>query len=235
MSWSYLHSIFLLTCQNVTDVTEHTVFLNIKLGCCQQGRSTRRKEDKKTSNKKEMRGQRIDVEQLLRQSQTELLWIQRQLSIIAAGDANRARAQKKLKQEAQPLHLASHAAHHVNRCHLLEEKNRALKLELATLRQHKQQHRSLESEVNERRKRCQILEREVKNKALECKTLKNELQDALLERKRLNRELLSHILKATQYEKPACHGLAVSFRIIHRLLPSSNSKKGHLSQPQTSV
>lgn len=43
-----------------------------------------------------MRGQRIDVEQLLRQSQTELLWIQRQLSIIAAGDANHARAQKKV-------------------------------------------------------------------------------------------------------------------------------------------
>ncbi|RXN26937.1 RIMS-binding 2-like isoform X2 [Labeo rohita] len=148
-----------------------------------------------------MRGQRIDIEQLLRQSQTELLWIQRQLSIIAAADANHARAQKKLKQEAQPLHLASHAAHHVNRCRLLEDKNRALKLELAALRQQKQQRRSLESEVNERRKRCQILEREVKNKTLECKTLKNELQDALLERKRLNRELLSHILKATEYEK----------------------------------
>ncbi len=43
-----------------------------------------------------MRGQRIDVEQLLRQSQTELLWIQRQLSIIAAGDANHAQAQKKV-------------------------------------------------------------------------------------------------------------------------------------------
>ncbi|XP_042603567.1 RIMS-binding protein 2-like isoform X1 [Cyprinus carpio] len=203
MSRSHSHSIFLyrLTCQNVTDVTEHTVFFNIKLGCCQQGLSTRRRKDQQTSNKKEMRGQRIDVEQLLRQSQTELLWIQRQLSIIAAGDANHPRARKKLKQETQPLHLASHAAHHVNRCRLLEDKNRALQIELATLRQQKQQHRSLESEVNERRKRCQILEREVKNKTLECKTLKNELQDALLERKRLNRELLSHTLKATQYEK----------------------------------
>ncbi len=37
------------------------------------------------------------------------------------------------------------------------------------------------------------------------------------------------------FAKPACHGLAVSFRIIHRLLLSSNSKKGHLSQSQTSV
>ncbi|XP_051533860.1 RIMS-binding protein 2-like isoform X3 [Myxocyprinus asiaticus] len=97
----------------------------------------------------------------------------------------------KLKQEALPLHLAAHTSHHVNRCRLLEEKNRCLK--------HKQ--RSLESEVNERRKWCQILEREVKDKTLACKTLKNELQDALLESKRLNRELFSHILKATHYEK----------------------------------
>ncbi|KAK7131278.1 hypothetical protein R3I94_016423 [Phoxinus phoxinus] len=82
-----------------------------------------------------------------------MLWIQRQLSIIAARDAIHPCAQNKV------------------------------------------------SEVNDRRKRCQILEREVKNKALVCKTLKNELQDALLERKQLNRELLSHILKAAQYEK----------------------------------
>ncbi|XP_059397698.1 RIMS-binding protein 2 isoform X5 [Carassius carassius] len=106
-----------------------------------------------------------------------------------------------LKQEAQPLNLAYHAAHHVKRCRLLEDNIRALNLELATLRQQKQQHQSLESEVNDCRKRCQILEREVKNKTLECETLKNELQDALLERKRLNRELLSHILRATKYEK----------------------------------
>lgn len=48
-----------------------------------------------------MRGQRIDVEQLLRQSQTELLWIQRQLSIIAAADANHARAQKKVSNSVK--------------------------------------------------------------------------------------------------------------------------------------
>ncbi|XP_051537271.1 RIMS-binding protein 2-like isoform X2 [Myxocyprinus asiaticus] len=42
-----------------------------------------------------MRGQRIDVEQLLRQSQTELLWIQKQLSIIAARNANHVRAKVK--------------------------------------------------------------------------------------------------------------------------------------------
>ncbi|XP_067278996.1 RIMS-binding protein 2 isoform X12 [Pseudorasbora parva] len=141
-----------------------------------------------------MRGQRIEVE-LLR------LWIQRQLSIIAALGAIHSRAQNDLKQDIQPLHLASHRAHHVNLCRLLEDKNRDPKLERAAFRQQKLQHQSLESEVNDRRKRCQILEREVKNKALACKTLKNELQDALLERKRLNRELLSHILKAAQHEK----------------------------------
>ncbi|XP_056587156.1 RIMS-binding protein 2 isoform X5 [Triplophysa dalaica] len=105
-----------------------------------------------------------------------------------------------LKHDALPLHPASHASQHVNRCRLLEEKNRALKLELAALRQQKQQQGSWESEVNERRKRC-LLEREVKNKTIACKTLKNELQDALLERKRLNRVLLGHILKASKHEK----------------------------------
>ncbi|XP_057216228.1 RIMS-binding protein 2 isoform X3 [Triplophysa rosa] len=148
-----------------------------------------------------MRSQRIDVVQLLRQSQTELLWIQRQLSILSARNATHIRTKDKLKQDALPWHPASHASHHVNRCRLLEEKNRALNLELAALRQQKQQQRSWESEVNERRKRCHILEREVKNKTIACKTLKNELKDALLERKRLNRELLGHILKASQYEK----------------------------------
>ncbi len=51
-----------------------------------------------------------------------------------------------LKKNVQSLHLASHAAHHVNHCHRLEEKNRALKVELAVLRQQKLQHRSLVSQ-----------------------------------------------------------------------------------------
>ncbi|TRY60457.1 hypothetical protein DNTS_028898, partial [Danionella cerebrum] len=134
-----------------------------------------------------------------------------------------------LKPEVQLLHLGSPAARHIQRCRFLEDRNGALKLELAALKQLKQQLRSLfilsllpqpaawlwgfqcaflheelgsiESEVSERRKRCQQLEREVKNKTLACKTLRTELQDALLERSRLKRELLSHILKTAEHEK----------------------------------
>ncbi|XP_047661789.1 RIMS-binding protein 2 isoform X4 [Tachysurus fulvidraco] len=143
-----------------------------------------------------MRGQKPDVEQLLKQSQTELLWIRRQLAIIAARNASHTRAREKLKHEVLPLHLSSG-----NRFHLLEETNRTLKLEVATLRQQKQLYKSLETEVSERRKRCQLLEREVKNKVSACQSLKHELQRAKQERKRLNIQLFSHSLKAEQYEE----------------------------------
>ncbi|XP_058272061.1 RIMS-binding protein 2 isoform X4 [Hemibagrus wyckioides] len=143
-----------------------------------------------------MRGQKPDVEELLRQSQTELLWIRRQLAIIAARNASHTRAREKLKHEVLPLHLSN-----VNRFRLLEETNRTLKLEVATLRQQKQLYKSLETEVSERRKRCQLLEREVKNKISTCQSLKHELQRAKQERKRLNIQLFSHSLKAEQYEE----------------------------------
>ncbi|KAL6469777.1 hypothetical protein MHYP_G00208960 [Metynnis hypsauchen] len=106
-----------------------------------------------------------------------------------------------LKHDVLPLHLSTHSAHNVTRFRLLEEKNRALKLEVAALKQQKQHYRSLETEVSERRKRCQLLEREVKNKILACQTLKTELQDALQERNCLNLELFSNSLKAAQYEQ----------------------------------
>ncbi|XP_066501198.1 RIMS-binding protein 2 isoform X1 [Hoplias malabaricus] len=97
--------------------------------------------------------------------------------------------------------MSTNSAHNVNRFWLLEEKNRALKLEVAALRQQKHHCRSLETEVSERRKKCQLLEREVKNKNVACQTLKNELQDAIQERHRLNLELLSQNVKAGQYEQ----------------------------------
>ncbi|KAK3524491.1 hypothetical protein QTP70_029270 [Hemibagrus guttatus] len=103
---------------------------------------------------------------------------------------------EQLKHEVLPLHLSN-----VNRFRLLEETNRTLKLEVATLRQQKQLYKSLETEVSERRKRCQLLEREVKNKISACQSLKHELQRAKQERKRLNLQLFSHSLKAEQYEE----------------------------------
>ncbi|KAI5096509.1 RIMS-binding protein 2 isoform X2 [Silurus meridionalis] len=112
--------------------------------------------------------QKPDVEELLKQSHTELLWIQRQLSLIAARNTSHARAREKLKHEVLPIHLSN-----LNRFRLLEETNRTLTLEVATLRQQKQLYKSL----------------------------KHELQRAKKERKRLNLQLFSHSLKAEQHEE----------------------------------
>ncbi|XP_035382894.1 RIMS-binding protein 2 isoform X2 [Electrophorus electricus] len=147
-----------------------------------------------------MRGQKPDVEELLRQSQTELLWIQRQLSIIAARNASHIRAREKLKLEVLPPHLCTASAHNVNRFRLLEERNRDRKIEVATQKQQKQHYRSLETEVSDRKRR-QLLEREAKNKILAFQSLKHELQDALQERNRFHRSLYSHSLKAVRYEQ----------------------------------
>ncbi|XP_064828259.1 RIMS-binding protein 2-like isoform X2 [Oncorhynchus masou masou] len=121
-----------------------------------------------------MRGHRSsDIEELLRQSHSELLWIQRQLSIIAARNSHHLQVQGKLRHEVTPLHSTVLSSHNVSLFRLLEDRNRALKLEVATLRQEKQQYR----------------------------TLKTKLQDALQEKNRLNLELSSHNLKVSKYDQ----------------------------------
>ncbi|XP_048114414.1 RIMS-binding protein 2 isoform X5 [Alosa alosa] len=148
------------------------------------------------------RGHRsVDVEELLRQSQAELLWIQRQLSIISARNARHTRAKDRLRHEVAPQHVSTLSPQNVNLCQLLEDRNQDLKRELATLKQEKQRYKSLETEVRERRAKCRALEKEVKSTCLSCQTLKSELHDALQERNRLNLQLLSHSLKAAQYEQ----------------------------------
>ncbi|XP_063065876.1 RIMS-binding protein 2 isoform X2 [Engraulis encrasicolus] len=121
------------------------------------------------------RGHRsVDVEELLRQSQAELLWIQRQLSIISSRNARHSRqAKDRLRHEAGPQSVPTLSPQNVNLCQLLEDRNRALKRELATLKQEKQRYKSL----------------------------KSELSDALQERNSLNLQLFSHSLKASQYEQ----------------------------------
>ncbi|XP_041915553.1 RIMS-binding protein 2 isoform X3 [Alosa sapidissima] len=147
------------------------------------------------------RGHRsVDVEELLRQSQAELLWIQRQLSIISARNARHTRAKDRLRHEVAPQHVSTLSPQNVNLCQLLEDRNQDLKRELATLKQEKQRYKSLETEVRERRAKCRALEKEVKSTCLSCQTL-SELHDALQERNRLNLQLLSHSLKAAQYEQ----------------------------------
>lgn len=62
-----------------------------------------------------MRGQKLDVEELLRQSQAELLWIQRQLSIIAARNASHARAKEKVNLTHTNMMLYSTQIHPQNK------------------------------------------------------------------------------------------------------------------------
>ncbi|XP_051794940.1 RIMS-binding protein 2 isoform X2 [Acanthochromis polyacanthus] len=117
-----------------------------------------------------------NVEDLLRQSQMELQWIQRQLAMIAARNMHHhhLHTKGKLRYEVSSQQAAGHSsAYNVGRFRLLEEKNRALKLEVATLRQEKQQYRKL----------------------------KAKLHAALQEKNRLNLELINHHLKASKYDQ----------------------------------
>lgn len=50
-----------------------------------------------------------------------------------------------LRHEVTPLHSTVLSSHNVSLFRLLEDRNRALKLEVATLRQEKQQYRTLVS------------------------------------------------------------------------------------------
>uniref|UniRef100_A0A7N6F6E5 SH3 domain-containing protein n=1 Tax=Anabas testudineus TaxID=64144 RepID=A0A7N6F6E5_ANATE len=112
-----------------------------------------------------------NVEELLRHSQMELLWIQRQLAMIAARNIHHHQLHTKGKSRCDVS--TQQATNHSTRFRLLEERNRALKLEVATLRQEKQQYRKLRAK----------------------------LHAALQEKNRLNLELIKHHLKASKYEQ----------------------------------
>ncbi|KAA8584180.1 hypothetical protein FQN60_007965, partial [Etheostoma spectabile] len=86
-----------------------------------------------------------NVEERLRQSHMELQWIQRQLATIAAKNLHHHHLHTKGKTrfEVSSQQTTAQSVYNVNRFRLLEERNRALKLEVATLRQEKQQYRKL--------------------------------------------------------------------------------------------
>ncbi|XP_048876064.1 RIMS-binding protein 2 [Brienomyrus brachyistius] len=124
--------------------------------------------------KEVMGGQRSrDVEELLRRSRAELLWVQRQLSLISRRSASHPRVRDKLRSDLPTQQLRVLPPQSMERWRLLEEKNRCLRLEVATLRHERQQ----------------------------CRSLKNELHQALQEKSRLNQELSSQIQRAAQYER----------------------------------
>ncbi|XP_034458199.1 RIMS-binding protein 2-like isoform X16 [Hippoglossus hippoglossus] len=116
-----------------------------------------------------------NVEELLRQSQMELQWIQRQLAMIAARNVHHhhLHSKAKLRYEVSSQQATGHSVQTGNRFRLLEERNRALKLEVTTLRQEKLQYRKL----------------------------KAKLHAALQEKNRLNLELINHHLQASKYDQ----------------------------------
>ncbi|KAM8872586.1 RIMS-binding protein 2 isoform 3-T4 [Synchiropus picturatus] len=118
---------------------------------------------------------RANVEELLRHSQMELQWIQRQLAMISARNIHHhhLHAKSKSRYEVSSQQGPGISLHNINRLQLLEERNQALRLEVATLRQEKQQYRKL----------------------------KSKLHAALQEKNRLNLELISCHLKASKYDQ----------------------------------
>ncbi|XP_047425140.1 RIMS-binding protein 2-like isoform X2 [Mugil cephalus] len=146
-----------------------------------------------------------NVEDLLRRSQMELQWIQRQLAMIAARNIHHhhLHTKGKSKFEASSQQAAGHSTiSSVNRCRLLEERNRALKLEVTTLRQEKQQYRKL----------------------------KAKLHAALQEKNRLNLELINHHLKASKYDQVRSDydQLRQTFAVVSQERDVAQEQRSHL-------
>ncbi|XP_037835429.1 RIMS-binding protein 2 isoform X8 [Kryptolebias marmoratus] len=144
-----------------------------------------------------------NVDGLLRQSQMELQWIQRQLAMINARSIHHLHTKGKSKYDISSQQAAGHStAYNVNRFRLLEEKNRALKHEVVTLRQEKQHYRKL----------------------------KAKLHAALQEKNRLNLELVDHHLKASKYDQVQCdyEQLRQTFAVVSRERDVAQQQRKHL-------
>ncbi|KAJ4926029.1 hypothetical protein JOQ06_008214 [Pogonophryne albipinna] len=145
-----------------------------------------------------------NVEERLRRSQMELQWIQRQLAIIGARNKHNHHllAKCKSRYEVSSLQATGHLVHNVSRFRLLEERNRALRLEVATLRQEKQQYRKLRAK----------------------------LHAALQEKNRLNLELITHHLKTSKYDqvRSDCDQLRQTLAVVSQERDVAQQQKSHL-------
>ncbi|XP_016534235.1 RIMS-binding protein 2-like isoform X11 [Poecilia formosa] len=146
------------------------------------------------------------MEDLLRESQRELQWIQRQLAMIGARNRNHQHLlhiKGKSKSEFSSQQGVGHAGvYNVNRSRVLEEKNRALKQEVVALRQEKQHYRKV----------------------------KAKLHAALQERNRLNLELINHQLRASKHEQVRCDyvQLRQTFATVRREKDEAQKERSQL-------
>ncbi|XP_051277516.1 RIMS-binding protein 2 isoform X5 [Dicentrarchus labrax] len=138
------------------------------------------------------------VEKLLKQSQRDAVWSQRQRSATVKKNSWM-RGTDKLRNEVLPLQLPG--VQRLDSFRLLEDNSRALRLSSETLSHQRLKQKLLETEISTRRKECETLEAEVKKKNQTCQTLENELQDFLQENKHLNLQLFNSSHKASEYEK----------------------------------
>ncbi|XP_056443725.1 RIMS-binding protein 2 [Gadus chalcogrammus] len=149
-----------------------------------------------------MRGYRSNgnVEELLKQSQMELSWIQRQLAMVSIRNTH-LHTKGKPRHEASSLQTSGQSAG-LNQFQLLEAGNRALKLEVATLQQEKQRRR----------------------------TLKAKLHAALQEQHRLNLELINHTLRSTKYDQVRSdyEQLRRTFVLVRRERDAARQDRTHL-------
>ncbi|XP_052419537.1 RIMS-binding protein 2 [Carassius gibelio] len=140
--------------------------------------------------------------EVLKQSQNDLQWVQKQLSIISNRTNGPGRTKdKKLRNDVFPSHLSELSPQHVEAYQLLEDRKHKLSPETAALYLLRQQHKLLETEICRKRKECEVLEEEVKKKSQSCQTLESELQHVLQEKARLNLRLFTDTQKAAKYEQ----------------------------------
>ncbi|KAM9391512.1 RIMS-binding protein 2 [Pholidichthys leucotaenia] len=132
-----------------------------------------------------------EVEKVLRPSQREVAWSQRQKLATARNSQMRITDER---NEAFPLHCWDSFC-------LLEDYSKAQQINQETLSHQRLQQKLLETEISTRRNECEALEAEVKKKNQTCQTLENELQDFLQENKHLNLRFLNNSNKASEYEE----------------------------------
>ncbi|KAM4808421.1 RIMS-binding protein 2 isoform 2-T2 [Rhinophrynus dorsalis] len=131
--------------------------LRTRLGCLKEG----------------LMGQKpSDVEQLLKQSQKELLWLQRQLSFISNGGTTCFLSPNRFRNDLQYLPPSVHHRSY-SQIHFLEEKSRAFKSDVTTVPPEK----------------------------LQWSFLEDELKDAVEDRSRLSLQYASLSHRALQYDQ----------------------------------
>ncbi|XP_040010691.1 RIMS-binding protein 2 isoform X3 [Xiphias gladius] len=138
------------------------------------------------------------VEKLLKQSQREVVWSQRQ-RLTTSKKNSRMSGTDKVRNEVLPHHLPRVQC--LDSFHVIEDNSRVLRLNPETLSHQTLKQKLLETEISTRRKECEALEAEVKKKNQTCQTLENELQDFLKENKHLNLQLFKNSHKTSEYEK----------------------------------